>query len=68
MYEIVERILTNKALPGFLPKTVTGKNRNTYTTEREPEDDILKDYRLIATLLDEVIKAIPSLSSFFISE
>ncbi|NOT93840.1 DGQHR domain-containing protein [Ferruginibacter sp.] len=61
LYDILERILTNKVVYGI---KVKGNNRDSYLTNRISEIDIQKDYKKSVATISEVLTAIPSFNEF----
>ena len=65
LYNVIERILTDKKVQGY--GNVSGKPCKIYTTVRESEEQLEKDYQTVGKILSKLITAIPSLTDFFIN-
>lgn len=62
LYDIVERLLTDKAVVG---RKVNGHNKNSFTTTRVSDEQIKKDTLRVKRIISEIIGNIPELKHFF---
>ena len=65
LYEIIERLLTNKSIPGF--GKVVGKDKVKYTNTRATDLELEKDFKTVKKIFNSLITKIPSLESFFVN-
>ncbi|HEX8561866.1 MAG TPA: DNA sulfur modification protein DndB [Flavobacterium sp.] len=62
LYDIVERLVTNKAVVGM---KVSGHNKNFFITDRVSDDVIKKETQKVKKIITEIVEAIPDLKTFF---
>lgn len=65
LYDLIEKILTDKSVPGY-PLELSGKKRKDYLNTRIKDKELDNDFKNISNLFNELIKKIPSLNSFFV--
>jgi DNA sulfur modification protein DndB len=62
LYDIIERLLTDKAVVGI---KVSGHPKNQFTTQRTSDLELMESKKIILASIKEIINQIPSISKFF---
>ncbi len=62
LYDLVERILTNKNIYGI---PVSGHDKDNYITNRVEDEQIKSDYKKCEKYFTDILTNIPSISNFF---